>query len=238
MPALPNARHEQFSQLLVEGCSQAEAYRRAGYSNNRSNASILAHSNDVSKRVAELRERNHRKEEQAIERAAERLMLSKEKVLKGLMDIAFADPRKIVLWNDDGMLVRPSDMIPDDEAMAISELCVGKDGRVKLRLHDKLQALQALGRHLALFKEHVEVAGNFAQDVNADGSDVREIILGKLAVIASRRAENENAGRADEPATHADRAEIRDAGGNPPAAAEYGYSPSRQGIAGALWTNS
>jgi phage terminase small subunit len=114
--------------------------------------------------------------------------------------VAFADLRKIARWNDDGMLIMPSDMIPNEEALAISEVTVDRSGKPKIKLHDKLAALQLLGRHLAMFKEHVE--GNLMNDIDADGANVREIILGKLAVIASRRAENDNAGRADEPATH------------------------------------
>jgi hypothetical protein len=39
--------------------------------------------------------------------------------------------------------------------------------------YDKLRALQALGKHLAFFKERVELTGNLAKDVEADGSNVR-----------------------------------------------------------------
>jgi hypothetical protein len=36
-----------------------------------------------------------------------------------------------------------------------------------------------------MFKEQVELTGNLTQGVKADGSNVRDIILGKLAVIAA-----------------------------------------------------
>jgi hypothetical protein len=63
-------------------------------------------------------------------------------------------------------LIRPSDMIP---------------GRPKIKMHDKLAALQMLGRHLLLFRESLETPGNLVNDVDADG--VREIILAALPAL-------------------------------------------------------
>ncbi len=193
MPALPNPKHELFAQGLAEGNSQAEAYRNAGYSDHRASAHALAQRPDISERVAELRERAAVNEAKAIARASEKLALTKEKVLRGLMNIAFADVRKIAKWNDDGMLVMPSDMIPDDEALAIAEVTVDRGGKPRIKLHDKLQALQLLGRHLAMFKEHVEIGGELVNNIEADS--VRQIILSRIALIAQRSAENDNAER-------------------------------------------
>ena len=236
MPALPRPKHEQFAQALSEGCSQIEAARKAGYSDNRSYASTLAQEPDISKRVAELRARKDRQEEKAIARAAERLMLTKERVLKSLMNIAFADLRKVARWNDNGMLILPSDMIPDGEALAIAEVSVDRSGKPKIKLADRLQALTLLGRHLAMFREHVEVTGNLAKDVDADGSNVREILLGRLASIAARSEANDNDGRADGRAISADGA--GDVGANPTAAPGVTEGFSWRGVAGELGTGS
>ena len=78
-------------------------------------------------------------------------------------------------------------------AHGASEISAGKDGRPKLRLYDKIAALQLLGRHLAMFKEHVEIGGAFTNNIEADS--VRDIILGRINLIATRNAANENSQR-------------------------------------------
>jgi phage terminase small subunit len=54
MPPLSNPRWERFAQRLFEGLSADEAYVKAGYSENRGNASRLKANESVSMRVAEL----------------------------------------------------------------------------------------------------------------------------------------------------------------------------------------
>lgn len=54
MPQLTNPRRELFAQNLTLGMSQAEAYRQAGYANDRRHASRLATNGDVRRRRMEL----------------------------------------------------------------------------------------------------------------------------------------------------------------------------------------
>jgi phage terminase small subunit len=54
MPPLPNAKHELFAQELARGTPTPEAYVKAGYADNKGNASTLKHKQNVSKRVAEI----------------------------------------------------------------------------------------------------------------------------------------------------------------------------------------
>ena len=56
MPILENSRHEIFAQELAKGATADEAYRLAGYSDNRGNATRLKANESVLKRVAELKE--------------------------------------------------------------------------------------------------------------------------------------------------------------------------------------
>lgn len=56
MPILENSRHEIFAQELAKGATADEAYRLAGYSENRGNATRLKANESVLKRVAELKE--------------------------------------------------------------------------------------------------------------------------------------------------------------------------------------
>lgn len=57
MAVLTNPRHERFAQELAKGKTADEAYRLAGYQENRGNASTLKANQNVLKRVAELQER-------------------------------------------------------------------------------------------------------------------------------------------------------------------------------------
>ena len=54
MPPLSNPRRERFAQALLEGCSADEAFVKAGYSENRGNASRLKAKESISMRLAEL----------------------------------------------------------------------------------------------------------------------------------------------------------------------------------------
>ena len=54
MPPLANPRQELFCQNLVKGKSKAEAYRDAGYADDRHHASRLATNGNVMERYAEL----------------------------------------------------------------------------------------------------------------------------------------------------------------------------------------
>jgi phage terminase small subunit len=54
MPPLENARWERFARALFEGQTADEAYVKAGYSENRGNASRLKANESVSARLSEL----------------------------------------------------------------------------------------------------------------------------------------------------------------------------------------
>lgn len=56
MPVLENSRHELFCQNVASGMSLTEAYREAGYKNNRQAASRLLSNVDVDARIQEIRE--------------------------------------------------------------------------------------------------------------------------------------------------------------------------------------
>jgi phage terminase small subunit len=54
MPVLKNPKHELFAQELAKGKNAAEAYRLAGYTENRFNASRLKTTENVQQRIAEI----------------------------------------------------------------------------------------------------------------------------------------------------------------------------------------
>jgi phage terminase small subunit len=99
------------------------------------------------------------------ERSA-RTMIGADRVLIELAKIAFGDVRAI--FNADGTM-KPLSEISDEAAAMIAALEVSeirdRDGVVigynkKIRLSDKLRALELLGRHVGLFDQKITVDGD------------------------------------------------------------------------------
>lgn len=83
MPQLKNGKHERFAQAVARGVNQTNAAKEAGYPEGSAHvrASELMKRDDVKARVAELKAKG-----EAL--AAKRVALSKEEVLKQLLDVA------------------------------------------------------------------------------------------------------------------------------------------------------
>ena len=85
--------------------------------------------------------------------------ITAERVVEALARIAFADPRSVFAWGPDGVTLRDSAELTADEAAAISEVSESRTesgGCLKAKLHDKVKALDLLGKHLGLFVDRVE----------------------------------------------------------------------------------
>jgi phage terminase small subunit len=90
--------------------------------------------------------------------------VSAERLIAELSAIAFGDLRDVVRWDDDEVELKSSEEISDDAARALRELVAtvevveGERGsrttkRFHVRQHDKLRAIELLGKHLGLFKD-------------------------------------------------------------------------------------
>ncbi len=91
MTVLRNVGHERFARLVAEGMRATEAYAAIGRTGSAQAASNLRRRPDVSARIDELLAQKariaERASEKALERAAEKQVLSKEYVLKNLMEV-------------------------------------------------------------------------------------------------------------------------------------------------------
>lgn len=116
---------------------------------------------------------------------------TRTRIVDELAKVAFADIRKAVEWHGD--LVREKDnpdggdvlvikeifsnhvrlldsaQLDGDTAAAIAEVKQSPTGGLSIKFHDKLAALDKLGRALNLFKERVEITGK-------DGSPLTPVI--------------------------------------------------------------
>lgn len=88
----------------------------------------------------------------AQEKRAKRTEITQDRVLAELARVGFADLRKAVAWDGERVLLKNSEEIDDDTALAVSEVSQGPNG-IKIKLHDKLAALDKIARHLGMYKD-------------------------------------------------------------------------------------
>ena len=157
---LDNPKHEAFAQEVAKGKTLCKAYVLAGYADDRGNASKLHQITTIKDRIKEL-----------TAEAAARAGVSIERVLKELAKIGFSNL---------GDYVSPSGVVDisrvtPEQFAAIGEVqtdTIGDVSRVKLKLLDKLRALNDLGRHLGMFVDKTET--------KVDGMIVVDPRAGKL----------------------------------------------------------
>ena len=80
-------------------------------------------------------------------------------VLRELSLIGFADMARYATWGPDGVHLAPSTQLLTDHTCVVSELGqtrTKEGGSIRFKLHDKIAALEKLGRYLKLFTEEVE----------------------------------------------------------------------------------
>lgn len=93
---------------------------------------------------------------------AQRTEITQDRVLSEIAKIAFGDPRDVMTWGPDGVVLKDSASLTDDQAMQVaevSETTSATGGTLKLKKHDKVKALELLGRHLGMFTDKVEATG-------------------------------------------------------------------------------
>lgn len=187
MPMLANPRHELFAQELAKGKPAQEAYYLAGYVGI-CNISRLKNHPAIAARVEEL-----------LAEGARRTEVTAAATITELGRIAFADIRG--LFNKNGVL-KPVNQWPDDLARAVAaldidELFDGGGGRRtqigvarKVKLTDKLRALEMLGRSFGLFKDKVEVRTSVEQMSDEELSALVAELRDLRAALAEGAAES------------------------------------------------
>lgn len=99
----------------------------------------------------------------AQQKRAERTEITQDRVLSEIAKIAFGDARDVMKWGPDGVILRSSDELTDAQAAQVaevSETTSATGGSLKLKKHDKVKALELLGRHLGMFTDKTEVSGS------------------------------------------------------------------------------
>jgi len=88
--------------------------------------------------------------------------ITQKNVIDELAKIAFGDRRNLMKWGPSGVTLVDSTQISPDDAAAVCEVSETinlNGGSLKLKTHDKVKALELLGKHLGLFTDKVEITG-------------------------------------------------------------------------------
>jgi phage terminase small subunit len=109
-----------------------------------------------------------------------------DRVLLELARIAFSDLRRVADWDADRLTLKPADAISDDDRAAMVAVSVAgkRVRRVRVRLHDKHRALDALARHFNLYGP---TAGKLDPRAADDGAtNAREEIMARFARLMAK----------------------------------------------------
>lgn len=125
----------------------AQAAIRAGYSRKRAGdqGRRLLNSPEIREAVAA-----------AQAERAERTGVSADRVVEELAKIAFSDLRDVMVWGPDGVSLKDSTTLTEAQAALVAEVVEGSGKTLRIKRHDKVKALELLGRHIGMFREKVE----------------------------------------------------------------------------------
>lgn len=170
-------KQEKFVQGLFSGLSQRQAFKQAYNAENMKDvtidrkACVIAKQSNISARLTELQDEYK-----------ERNMVTIDRVLAEYAKIGFADIKDFIEYKtvktvvdteDNGELIIDYKMVVDAkdsseiDGTLVNEVSIGKDGTFKFKLHDKLNALEKMGKTLGMFIDRVE-ANNKNENINQD----------------------------------------------------------------------
>ena len=142
-----NRRQRIFAQEYLVDLNAKQAAIRAGYSPNTAKSvgyRLLTYV-DV---MAEVTRR--------LEDRAKRNDVDADRVIEELARLAFGDLRSIVQVVDGKVVVKPSAEWTRDEAATVAEVAQTRQG-IRIKTHPKLQALEALAKHLGMYVTRLDV---------------------------------------------------------------------------------
>lgn len=106
--------------------------------------------------------------QKAMQKREKRIEVSQDDVIRELSRIAFGDLRDAVKWGPGGVALKDSSGLTSDQAAAISEVAetgTKGGGSQRIKRHDKVKALELLGKHLGMWTDKVEHSGNLNAEI-------------------------------------------------------------------------
>lgn len=146
-------KEARFIQEYLIDLNASKAARRAGYS-EKSSANIGNENCRKPLIQAEIFKE--------LDKRAKRTNITQDRVIIELKRIALSNMADFARWDGNTVNLKESDSLSRAKTAAvqeISEVVTEAGGRTKIKHHDKIRALELLGRHLGMFKERPDDAG-------------------------------------------------------------------------------
>ena len=151
--AILTEKHATFVQEYLIDLNATQAAIRAGYSQRTAEQQGLRLLRNA--RVKE-------SVQKAMQERNQRVEISQDRILEELARIAFGDLRDAVTWGPDGVSLKNSASLTEDQAAAISEVgeTVTKEGgSTRIKRHDKVKAIELLMRHKGMLNDKLNLSG-------------------------------------------------------------------------------
>jgi phage terminase small subunit len=144
---------ERFCEEYLVDLNALQAAIRAGYSKRSaaSTGSELMGRVQVQERIQKLKDER-----------AKRTAITADRVINELATIGFAKVKDYLTWDGKKLTIKKFEDLTPEQQSVISEMSesVNVAGiNHKIKFHDKLRALELIGKHLGLFKDQIEVSG-------------------------------------------------------------------------------
>jgi len=155
---LTSKRQRLIEEYLVD-CNAEKAALRAGYSASWAHAKSHQALREP-EMAAALKE--------AMDKLSIRTGITQARVLEELSLIAFGDLAEFVEWGPGGVRMKDGASLDPEKRRALAEVAetVTKEGgSQRVKMHDKLGALNLLGKHLGMFNDKVEHSGTIEHTV-------------------------------------------------------------------------
>lgn len=132
-------KQKRFVDEYLVDLNATAAARRAGYKDPNIGRQLIT-KNNVS---AEIQKRQ--------EKLRGKLEITQERVLEELAAIGFANGTDFATITHNGLVrLTPTDEVPEEKKKAVASIKEGQYG-TEVKLHDKVRALELLGKHLGVF---------------------------------------------------------------------------------------
>ena len=156
-------KQQKFADLYIELGNASEAYRQAYDCRNMSakttgrNAQAQFQNNAIAAYLSRIRK-------SAQKAVAQKYEVTLEKLTEELVPIAFADAGDFYEWSPEGVRLKASSTLSRAQRGVVSEVCqtiTAGGGTIKVKLHDKLGAMQQLAKLHGLVIDKVELTRAF-----------------------------------------------------------------------------
>jgi len=159
-------KQEKFVQGLFAGLTQRVAYKKAFNCAKMKDKSIderscvLTNTIKIQSRLADL-----------TNEFKERNMVTVERIVAQLAKIGFADIKDVVTWQSNKIEIRDSYEVDGTILSEVSESLTDAGRTLKVKLNDRMRALEMMGKHLGMFKDgnvNISIGVQIVDDIGVD----------------------------------------------------------------------